>query len=175
MTANIILADQMLGQYGPDARQARLLLRNAIPSIIDRLWSDSTGERGAAPFAASGAGEMTYRAVRGLRPSNDEQRFFQVQALQALTLLAQTRFILFEQSSNNIPTPFLVVLVFWLALLFTSFTLFSPMSPTALGALVLIALSASGAIFLILEMYDPFAGLMQLDSEPMRRALAPLD
>jgi hypothetical protein len=64
--------------------------------------------------------------------------------------------------------------VFWLVLLFTSFSLFSPMSPAAFVALVLIALSASGAIFLILEMYSPFNGMMQIDSEPLRQALAPL-
>ena len=46
------------------------------------------------------------------------------------------------------------------------------MSP--LVTLVLIALSASGAIFLILEMYSPFNGMMQLDSAPLRQALAPL-
>jgi hypothetical protein len=36
------------------------------------------------------------------------------------------------------------------------------------------ALSVSGAIFLILEMDQPFAGLMQISSEPLRHALAPL-
>jgi hypothetical protein len=72
------------------------------------------------------------------------------------------------------PLPFLVVLVFWLFILFASFSLFSPLSPTALAALVLFALSASGAIFLILEMYQPFSGTMRIDSEPLRQALAPL-
>jgi hypothetical protein len=174
MTANVILIDQMLAQYGPDAMQARKLLRNAVPAMIDRLWSDAATKASAAPFSASGAGNDAYRAVRTLKPANDEQRFFQAQALQALTSLAQTRFILFEQSSNSIPTPFLIVLVFWLVLLFTSFSLFSPMGPAAFGALVLIALSASGAVFLILEMYSPFSGLMQIDSGPLRTALAPL-
>lgn len=43
-----------------------------------------------------------------------------------------------------------------------------------MGAIVVIALSASGAIFLILEMYQPFSGLMQIDSGPSRNALASL-
>jgi len=84
------------------------------------------------------------------------------------------RLVLFEQSSGGIPVPFLVVLVSWLTILFVSFSLFTPLSPTAFVALVLIALSASGAIFLILEMYQPFSGLMQISSEPLRKALAPL-
>jgi hypothetical protein len=72
------------------------------------------------------------------------------------------------------PRILLVVLVVWLFVLFASFSLFSPMNPTALGAIVVIALSASGAIFLILEMYHPFAGMMQIDANPLRHALAAL-
>jgi hypothetical protein len=34
-------------------------------------------------------------------------------------------------------------------------------------------LSAAGAIFLILEMDQPFAGLLQISSEPLRQALGP--
>jgi hypothetical protein len=37
-----------------------------------------------------------------------------------------------------------------------------------------IALSALRAIFLILELYRPFSGLMQIDSESLRQALTPL-
>jgi hypothetical protein len=36
------------------------------------------------------------------------------------------------------------------------------------------ALSVSGAIFLILELDQPFAGLMRISSEPMLRALSQL-
>jgi hypothetical protein len=174
LTANVLLVDQLLVQYGPEAREARQLLRKAIPSLIDRLWSDGTEKAGARPFEVSVEGVATDSAVRTLKPPNDEQRYLQAQALQVLIAVAQTRFVLFEQSSGSIPTPFLVVLVFWLVLLFTSFSLFSPMSPAAFVALVLIALSASGGIFLIIDMYSPFSGLMQIDSEPLQRALAPL-
>lgn len=173
LTANVILIDHMLAQYGVEAREARQLLRQATPAIADRLWSDGATKAGV-PFATSGPGEAAYRAVRALKAANDEQHLLQAQALQILTQVAQTRFILFEQASGSIPTPFLVVLGFWLVLLFLSFTVFSPMSPAAFVALVLIALSASGAIFLILEMYTPFDGMMQLDSEPLRKALAPI-
>jgi hypothetical protein len=40
--------------------------------------------------------------------------------------------------------------------------------------MVVFALSASAALFLIVEMSEPFAGLMQIPSGPLRRALAPL-
>ena len=46
--------------------------------------------------------------------------------------------------------PFLVVLVFWLAMLFTSFGLFAPSNATVVGVLLVCALSVAGAIFLVL-------------------------
>ena len=83
--------------------------------------------------------------------------------------------MLFEQSDGSMPIALLVVLSFWLTILFSSFTLFSPLNPTGCVAVAIIALSASGAIFLILEMNTPFSGLMQISNAPVRNALAPLD
>jgi hypothetical protein len=40
--------------------------------------------------------------------------------------LAQTRWLLFEQSGSSIPMPFLVLLVFWVTIIFLSFGLFAP-------------------------------------------------
>ena len=94
--------------------------------------------------------------------------------MQTIDTILQERLILYEQSGTHMPVPFLVVLVFWLCLLFASFSLFSPLNPIAFAAIVLIALSASGAIFLILEMYRPFEGIMRIDAEPLRNALLPL-
>jgi len=45
---------------------------------------------------------------------------------------------------------------------------------TSATVLAIIALSASGAIFLILELNHPFSGLMQISSAPIRDALGVL-
>jgi nitrate reductase gamma subunit len=47
-------------------------------------------------------------------------------------------------------------------------------SKDTIVTLFVCALSVSGAIFLILEMYTPFEGLMQVSSAPLRNALAHL-
>jgi hypothetical protein len=112
--------------------------------------------------------------IAALSPTTEGQRAIQSQAVELANTILQTRLILHEQSSTRMPLPFLVVLVFWLSILFASFCLFSPLNPTAFAAVTVIALSASGAIFLILELYRPFSGLMQIESEPLRQALAPL-
>ena len=70
--------------------------------------------------------------------------------------------------------PTLVVLIFWLTVLFASYCLFSPVNPTSAVALGLVALSASAALFLILEMVEPFSGFMQISSASIRAALPSL-
>jgi hypothetical protein len=82
--------------------------------------------------------------------------------------------LLFTQKDNPIPVPFLVVLVFWLTIIFASFSLFVSPNAMIVGCLFVFALSAAGAIFLILELSQPFSGLMQISSAPLLNALGSL-
>jgi hypothetical protein len=68
----------------------------------------------------------------------------------------------------------LVILTFWLAAIFISFGLFAPRNATVITALFVAGGAVSGAIFLILEMYAPFGGLIKLSSAPLRTALTHL-
>jgi hypothetical protein len=88
--------------------------------------------------------------------------------------LGQTRWLMYEQGTISISTPMLIVMVFWLTTLFISFGLFAPRNGTVVASLLISALSVSGAILLILEMYAPYAGLIQVSSAPLRAALAHL-
>jgi len=112
--------------------------------------------------------------IEALSPQNDLQRSLQARAVQVSTSLVQTRLLLFVESGNNIPTPFLSILVFWLFVIFVTFSLFSPLNATGLIFLSLFGFSAACALFLILELNAPFAGLTQISSEQLRSALAPL-
>jgi len=82
--------------------------------------------------------------------------------------------LMYEQATTSVSMPLLVVLVLWLAAIFISFGLFAPFNGTVVASLFVSALSVSGAIFLILEMYTPYAGVIQLSSAPLRAALAHL-
>lgn len=88
--------------------------------------------------------------------------------------MAQIRLLLFAQPGDAMSTPFLVVLVLWLTLIFTSFSVFARPNATVCVVLLVCILSASSAIFLILEMGSPFNGLMQISSAPLRNALVAL-
>ncbi len=171
--ADIILLDNLLAQYGPEARPVREQMRTTIGPFADRLWREKQ-ENTARMFEFSAAGEKIYLDIQTSSPQNDLQRSLQARAAQISTDLAQTRLLLFVESDNLIPAPFLAILVFWLVIIFASFSLFSELNLTVLAFLSLFALSASCALFLILELSQPFTGLMMISSAPVRNALGPL-
>jgi len=88
--------------------------------------------------------------------------------------IGKTRWLMYEQATTSVSMPLLVVLVLWLTVIFISFGLFAPFNATVVSSLLVSALSVSGAILLILEMYTPYAGMIQISSAPLRAALAHL-
>ena len=175
MTSNVVVVDNLLEQYGPETRDIRNLLRRVVVVLADRMWREKSPEVAkASPFEASDASDAFFSKLQQLSPRNDSQRSLQARAIQITTDIAQARLLLFAQTNNAIPMPFLVVLIFWLTMIFGSFGLFAKPSATVFGSLFVFALSAAAAIYLVLELGQPFAGLMQISSEPLRNALTPL-
>ena len=78
---------------------------------------------------------------------------------------------LIEQSRRSIPRAFLVVLTFWLIVIFCTLGLFSPRNGTAYTIIFVCALSVATAIFLVLELDQPFEGVLQVSDLPVRGAL----
>ena len=62
----------------------------------------------------------------------------------------------------------------WLALIFGSFGMFAPRNHTVVAVLVICALSVAASLFLILEMDQPFDGMMKVSSAPLRYTLEQL-
>ena len=171
--ARIIMLDRSLRQYGPQTAETRDMLRRLTEGRIEHVWIDPKGVRqeGAAGSQA-GQIEEVRRRLFALTPGNDMQKWLHARALTLLADLEQARWLLIEQSRGSIPTPFLVVLVFWVAVIFASLGLFAPRNGTVYTIIFVAAFSVAAAIFLILEMDQPFEGLLQISSEPLRNALA---
>lgn len=172
VAANVALLDRVLAHYGPETRDARDLLRRSVAGTLDLLWSAS-GSRSIGLSRAAG-GEDFYDKLQTLAPQNEMQRSLRAEALRIAVDLGRIRSLLFAQGGGSIPLPFLVFLVFWVTVIFVSFGLFAPANATVVATLFVCAFSVSGAIFLIVELDQPFHGLIQLSSAPLRSALAPL-
>ena len=169
MAANVILLDRMLAHYGPEADDARATLKIAVARNLDQIWPKGGVE--PSPSASRPNNDIMFDKLQELTPHSESQRTLQAQAESTAISLGQTRWLLFEQNGTTVSTPFLVVVVFWLSILFMSFGLFAPRNATAVTTLIVSAISVAGAIFLILELEHPFTGLVQIPETPLRTAL----
>jgi hypothetical protein len=173
MSAKIILLDRILAHYGPEAKEARELLHGAVFRLLDTMWPQG-GRQESQRTAAPGGAEILYEKMQTLSPQNDTQRSLQTQALGIAMDLGKTRWLMFEQGTSSVSVPLLAALIFWLTVLFCSFGLLAPRNATVVATLCVSALSVSAAIFLVLELYSPFEGVVQISSAPLRSAVAHL-
>jgi len=170
MAAKVAFLDRVLAIYGPEAGEARASLRRSVEDALASMWPDGKSESVLlAPNSV--AGPALYHSVQRLSPADEEHRVLKSQAVQIVTDLGQMRWLLFEQAGSSISTPLLVVVGVWLAVIFTSFGLFAPSNGTVVVALMVASLSVAGCLFLILELDQPFGGVIRIPSTPMRIAL----
>lgn len=173
--ADIIRLDRTLARYGPETKEIRDLLKQAVAFRIHLTWPEDGSARKNLDSAEMTRGtEGLEDKIRELAPKNELQREFRSRALQISGDLLATRWLRMAQLSDPVPLVFLVVLVFWLSILFGTFGLFAPRNTTVIAALVLCAVAVSGSTFLILEMHRAFDGLIKVSPAPMRYALSQL-
>lgn len=170
MSAKIIFLDRVLAGYGPETASSRVLLRRTVEHAISRIWPDQKVKNAELDPEASSASALS-ESIFSLSPHNEPQNVLKSQAVRLAIELGEMRWMLFEQARTSVSVPLLVIIISWLAILFTSFGLYAPRNSTAIVALMLAALSVSGAIFLIMEFNLPFGGVIQVSSEPLRNAL----
>jgi len=171
MSANVALLDRVLARYGPETKEMRAFLRAAVIRALDQIWPRA-GTPQLPPTAAGG--EILYEKMQGLSPANDTQRSLQSQATSIAVDIGKTRWLMYEQATGAVSLPLLVVLVLWLSVIFVSFGLFAPVNAIVVSSLFVSALAVSGAIFLILEMYSPYTGVIQISDAPLRAVIANL-
>jgi hypothetical protein len=173
--ARVLLLDHMLGNYGPEAKAARELLRRTVALRLEAIWPEDRFQHAKFdPHEAAPAAATIETLILQLSPKNDSQRWLQSEALRVGRDIMETRWLVLGGLGSAVPVLFIVVVVFWLTILFASFGLFAPRNATVIAVLFLCALSVSGSIFLILEMDRPFDGLIKVSSDPIRYALTEL-
>jgi hypothetical protein len=172
---SIIRLDRALEQYGPQTQDLRVLLKHSYSAWIDLLGSNDSAKLAKLDSpSAVGQIEVFERKLAQLSPSTPAQAQLQTRALQISDDVFAARWLALLQKRGSIPMPLLVVLIFWLSIIFGTFGLFAPHNGTVIFFFILCALSASGAIFLILEMDTPLDGIIKISVAPMREALQQL-
>ena len=171
LAAKVAFLDRVLTVYGPEAAEARVRFHDAVKQAVQQIWPEEA-RRPAQLALNTQAGNVVYGVVQALSPHDDAQRKLKEQAISVGIDIGQLRSLLAAQSVPSISTPMLIVLVLWLAIIFLGFSTLAPPNVTAIFALIVSAVAVSGAIFLILELDQPFGGVIRISSEPMVKALS---
>lgn len=171
--AKLIILDRTLARYGPQTQDIRNQLRDSIAGWVAVVWSGhSIDADGLKIFEKSPVAlEQVVTELQSMVPQNETQRTSQSEAVQICRELLQTRWLVIEQSQISLPTVFVIVQMFWLMILFGMIGLFAPPNKTVIGALVVCAISVSGAMFLIEEMNRPVSGIVKVSNAPLIKAI----
>ena len=170
--ARVVMLDQTLDEYGPQANDIRVSLKSRFASRIEMLYATPlmTTNRMDGRLAITQEENIDTRLL-ALIPEGPVQQGLQTRAVELNSEINMTNALIHVQRTDSMPTALLVVLGAWLTLIFTTFGLFAPRNAVVTGALLVCSMSAAGAVFIILEMNSPFTGLITVSSAPMREAL----
>ena len=171
MAAKIALLDRGLAVYGPDAQTCREVLQRLVDRTVAELWPNEQRSREIASRPLRSTPGELYQSIDELSPQNDMQRAIKSQATGMLTQLAEQRWLILEQRRSSVSKPLLVILIFSLAINFFTFGLFAPRNATVMATLCVCALASAGAIYLMMEFYHPYGGLIQIPSGTLQNAL----
>ena len=176
--------DLCLRDYGAGAVAARTDIRAYTAAVIASTWPhehrpvgisypDTTRMPliGFSPVLA----ELIHRVgaeIDGLGARDPVRARVAEDCRVAYRDVLQARFSVIEDAQGAFSRPFYRILVFWLMVIFASFGLVAPFHGLSVLSLVLCAVSLSVALFVIVDLSHPYAGLFALSSSGMRAALA---
>ena len=170
LSLQLIRMDRNLRRYGPEADDARAKLREWGIAKTQQLFPEK-GQTPPSNETTIVMLESVQDAVLALTPKSERQTYLRTLCVTLSSTLIQARWSLEQRRGHSIPGPFLILLIFWLAIVFASFGLFAPANPTALVTLFLCSVAVSGGIILIEELDNPLSGFIHVAPDSMRKAL----
>jgi hypothetical protein len=165
LSARALEFDLELTQYGPEANKAREMLRTDLVWAHEQFWGDEDAQAEAYTASYAHMGSMS-EFLGGLHPTTDVQKQLLAAANTHYASIGETRLLMSLQLTNPISWPLIVTVTAWSCLLFCGFGLLSRINPTTLAWLALGACSVSSAIFLIIELSQPYTSISMLRMSP---------
>jgi len=170
MSTEIILLNNSLTALGPEAEQLRIDARQSVEAAIDRIWPKEKSS--LSQLKPNDDDPSVVAQLQLLVPKNDMQASAKAQVAALLQSLRKSYWLMFLESEQaSVPMTLLLVVTSWLIIIFISFGIFAPPNATVIATLIICAMAVSAAIFIIMEMYSPFNGVLRISSAAVRDAL----
>ena len=169
LAAKALQLDLALADYGPEAKNLRLQLRDGLGKTIDAVWGANESDANcAANNFAEAIRNMRTRdvALDALLPSTDAQA--QALALAKATSEAIGQFAL----AAPVSYPLILTVVAWAALLFCGFGLTAKGHAMSVIVVFIGACAAASAVYMILDLSSPYSGAFRASPAPLQQVLA---
>ena len=175
--SRMVQLDLALAEYGPETAPARVKMKSTLENIHEMFWGKDSSKFDPESLKVSAAlahlrGMDEY--IASLNPQTPAQRQFAAAAGVDASLIEQTRILISLQLASPISWPLLIVVASWSILLFCGFGILSRLNVTTLAALALGSFAIGSAIFLILELNEPYSGLFKVPRAAMQQAIEAL-
>jgi hypothetical protein len=170
MSAEIILLSNGLDAFGHDSEPLRIEARRFVGDAADRIWPKEKSS--LYQLRPENDSAIIMEQLQLLTPKNEMQVVAKAEISSLIQSLRRSYWLMFLESEQaTIPLPLLFVVTSWLVVIFISFGIFAPPNATVIATLTICALAVSGAIFIIMEMYSPFSGVLKISSMAVRDAM----
>ncbi len=164
--ARSIHLDLALAEFGPETAPARARMKQQLQDLHDMVWGGNGNEAASALLVAEPIPHIKEldEYVASLDPKTPAQRQFAAAAAADIAVLEQTRLLISLQLASSVSWPLVVIVVSWALILFCGYGVLSRLNATTLTALGFGAFAVGSALFLILELSQPFTGVFRIPS-----------
>jgi hypothetical protein len=172
LAGKFLQLDLALANYGPEAKDLRLQVRDGLGKTIDAFWGHNESD---INFAANNFAEalrnMQTRAVAldALHPSTDAQTQALAVAKATSEAIGQSRLQMSFALAAPVSYPLILT---WAVLLFCGFGLMSRGHPMSMVAVFIGACAAASAVYMILDLSSPYSGAFRASPAPLQQVLA---
>jgi hypothetical protein len=174
LAARALEFDLDMRQYGPEADQARNILRLDLVWAHEQFWGDDQSRAAAYDASYKAMGDMN-RFLDSLQPKTPAQTNLLSEARANYAFIGEQRLLMSLQAATPVPWPLIYAVTFWSSVMFGSMGLLSKLSSMSIVMLGLGSASIGLAIFLILEFSKPYTGSIRVSPEPIEQAILALD
>ena len=175
IAARALQLDIALAEFGPEARQAREMLKAGMETVHNMFWGKTPmfdyDPSKLRPDMVIANLTATDTAIAALNPQTPLQKQAVATAATDAGLIKNTRLLIAMQLKSPISWPLVTVVVIWSILLFCGFGLLSRMNATTVAALAFGAFAVGSALFLILELSQPYTGLFRVPAAALEESL----
>ena len=174
MAANALEFNQETREYGPEAAHARSLMRADLDFAHKQLWGDDQAKAAAMAASIRNMDSLSF-TLNHLEPATEAQKSLLADAKRNYTAIWQNRILMSLQGVDAVSWPTLYFVSIWTCIAFFLTGLNSKSGHTTIAVAALGSFCVASAMFLILELSQPYSSAIRVSSDGIDRVGLELD